>query len=159
MCRCYFLSLFCLHGPSSFSLSIPRLTMITLDHLFFCAKCHPILHGFWATFGATATALGKPSPTSLVKTMWVNLQPRTKFQEGLILIVLAPLQLLTRDFSLFVWLWLIINDRKFPVGTVFFSHTNQPVVLLHEPANRTGCRSSIRQSVHRITWSVQIPMS
>ena len=39
--------------------------------------------------------------------------------------------------SLFVWLWLVVNDRKFPVGTVFFSHTNQPTVLLHEPANRS----------------------
>ena len=36
--------------------------------------------------------------------------------------------------SLFVWLWLVVNDRKFPVGTVFFSHTNQPAVFLHEPA-------------------------
>ena len=35
---------------------------------------------------------------------------------------------------IFVWLWLVVNDRKFPVGTVFFSHTNQPAVLLHEPA-------------------------
>ena len=36
--------------------------------------------------------------------------------------------------SLFVWLWLVVNDRKFSAGTVFFSHTNQPAVLLHEPA-------------------------
>ena len=36
--------------------------------------------------------------------------------------------------SLFVWLWLVVNDSKFPAGTVFFSHTNQPAVLLHEPA-------------------------
>ena len=42
--------------------------------------------------------------------------------------------------SLFVWLWLVVNDRKFPARTVFLSHTNQPVVLLHEPANRTGWR-------------------
>jgi len=35
---------------------------------------------------------------------------------------------------LFVWLWLVVNDRKFPVKTVFFFHTNQPAVLLHEPA-------------------------
>ena len=34
--------------------------------------------------------------------------------------------------SLFVWL--IINDRKFSAGTVFFFHINQPVVLLYEPA-------------------------
>ena len=37
-------------------------------------------------------------------------------------------------FSLFVWLWLVVNDRKFSAGTVFFSHTNQPAVLLHKPA-------------------------
>jgi len=36
--------------------------------------------------------------------------------------------------SLFVWLWLIVNHRKFPVRIVFFSHSNQSVVLLHEPA-------------------------
>jgi len=36
--------------------------------------------------------------------------------------------------SLFVWLWLVVNDRKFPAGIVFFSHTNQPAVLLYEPA-------------------------
>jgi len=38
--------------------------------------------------------------------------------------------------SLFVWLWLIVNDRKFSAGTVFFSHTNQPTVLLHEPTTK-----------------------
>jgi len=27
-----------------------------------------------------------------------------------------------------------VNDRKFSAGTLFFSHTNQPAVLLHEPA-------------------------
>jgi len=36
--------------------------------------------------------------------------------------------------KLFVWLVLVIYDRKFSAGTVFFSHTNQPAVLLHEPA-------------------------
>ena len=36
--------------------------------------------------------------------------------------------------SLFVWLVLVVYDRKFLAGTVFFSHTNQPAVLLHEPA-------------------------
>ena len=36
--------------------------------------------------------------------------------------------------SLFVWLWLVVNDRKFSAGIVFFSHTNQPAVLLHETA-------------------------
>jgi len=34
--------------------------------------------------------------------------------------------------SLFVWLWLVVNDRKFLVKIVFFSHTNQPTVLLYE---------------------------
>ena len=37
---------------------------------------------------------------------------------------------------LFVWLWLVVNDRKFPVGIVFFSHTKRPAVLLHEPATK-----------------------
>jgi len=37
-------------------------------------------------------------------------------------------------YCLFVWLWLVVYDRKFSVGIVFFSHTNQPAVLLHEPA-------------------------
>ena len=32
-----------------------------------------------------------------------------------------------------VWLWLIVNDCKFLSEIVFFSHTNQPTVLLHEP--------------------------
>jgi hypothetical protein len=36
-------------------------------------------------------------------------------------------------YTMFVWVWLIVNDRKFLVGTVFFSHINQPTVLLHEP--------------------------
>ena len=40
------------------------------------------------------------------------------------------------EFSLFVWLWLVVNDRKFLAGTVFFSHTNQPAVLLYEPATK-----------------------
>ena len=37
-------------------------------------------------------------------------------------------------FSLFVWLWLVVNDRKFLTGIIFFSHINQPAILLHEPA-------------------------
>ena len=49
------------------------------------------------------------------------------------------MHLLGRACERFVWLWLVVYDRKFPVGTVFFSHTNQPAVLLHKPANRTGC--------------------
>ena len=36
--------------------------------------------------------------------------------------------------SLFGWRKTIVYDRKFPAGTVFFSHTNQPAVLLHEKA-------------------------
>ena len=39
-----------------------------------------------------------------------------------------------RSNSLFVWTWLVVNDRKFSAGAVFFSHTNQPAVLLHESA-------------------------
>jgi len=38
--------------------------------------------------------------------------------------------------SLFVWLWHVVNDRKFSARTVFFSHINQPAVLLHEPATK-----------------------
>ena len=38
--------------------------------------------------------------------------------------------------SLFVWLWLIVNDSKFSIRTIFFSHTNQPAVLLHELATK-----------------------
>ena len=41
----------------------------------------------------------------------------------------------TSAFSLFVWLWRVVNDRKFPAGIVFFSHTTQPAVL-HEPATK-----------------------
>jgi len=35
--------------------------------------------------------------------------------------------------NLFVWLWLVVNDRKFSARTVFFSHTNQPTVFFYEP--------------------------
>jgi len=38
--------------------------------------------------------------------------------------------------SLFVWLWLVVNDHKFLAGIVFFSHTNQSAVLFHEPATK-----------------------
>ena len=41
-----------------------------------------------------------------------------------------------KSSTAFVWLWRVVNDRKFSVGTVFFSHTNQPAVLLHEPATK-----------------------
>ena len=36
----------------------------------------------------------------------------------------------------FVWPWLVVNDRKFLAETVFFSRTNQPAVLLYEPATK-----------------------
>ena len=48
------------------------------------------------------------------------------------LIILFPC--LLRVISLFVWLVVIVYDRKFSVGIIFFSHINQPTVLLHEPA-------------------------
>ena len=38
--------------------------------------------------------------------------------------------------SPFGWLVRVVYDRKFLAGTVFFSHTNQPAVLLHEPATK-----------------------
>ena len=37
---------------------------------------------------------------------------------------LPPAAAFNHVFSLFVWLWLVVNDHKFLVGTVFFSHTN-----------------------------------
>ena len=43
-------------------------------------------------------------------------------------------ELFFNDLSL--WLWLVVNDRKFTAETIFFSHTNQPAVLLHEPATK-----------------------
>ena len=43
-------------------------------------------------------------------------------------------QIMSLISSLFVRLWLVVNDRKFPAGTVFFFHINQPVILLYEPA-------------------------
>ena len=33
-------------------------------------------------------------------------------------------------------MWLVVNDRKFLVGTVFFSHINQLAVFLHEPTTK-----------------------
>ena len=36
--------------------------------------------------------------------------------------------------SMFDWMWLIVNDRKFSAGIIFFSYTNQPAVLVHESA-------------------------
>ena len=40
--------------------------------------------------------------------------------------------------SLFGWDYSLVNDRKFPAGTVFFSHT--------KPASRTSSRSSNEQA-------------
>ena len=51
--------------------------------------------------------------------------------------------------SLFVWLWLVVNDRKFLAGTVFFSHINQPAVLLHESAT---IRTSQPNKLHVAGW-------
>jgi len=59
--------------------------------------------------------------------------------------------------SLFVWLWLVVNDRKFLIRIVFFSHTNQSAVFLHEPATK---RTSQPNRLHvasldkQWTWSV-----
>ena len=57
-------------------------------------------------------------------------------------------------FSPFVWLSLIVNDRKFPAGTIFFSHTNQPAVLLHEPATKRTSQPNrlIMGGGHHICW-------
>ena len=52
--------------------------------------------------------------------------------------------------NLFIWLWLVVNDRKSPAGTIFLSHTNQPVVLLHEPATkRTSQPNKLREHMGR----------
>ena len=50
------------------------------------------------------------------------------------ILIESPFQFFTRTISLFVWTWLVVNDRKFLVGIVFFSHTNQSTILLHESA-------------------------
>jgi len=44
--------------------------------------------------------------------------------------------------ELSVWLWLVVNDRKFPTKIVFFSHTNLPAILLHEPATKRTSQPS-----------------
>ena len=56
---------------------------------------------------------------------------------------------------LFVWLWLVVNNRKFSAGTIFFSHTNQPAVLLHEPATiRTSQPNRLKCDFkHLIGWT------
>ena len=59
------------------------------------------------------------------------------------------------EYSLFVWLWLVVNDRKFPAGTLFFSHTNQPAVLLHESATiRTSQLNVLNVFVTTSTYSM-----
>ena len=42
--------------------------------------------------------------------------------------------MLLETISLFVWPWLLVNDRKFSAGTIFISHINKPTVFLHELA-------------------------
>ena len=54
--------------------------------------------------------------------------------------------------TLFVWLWFVVNNRKFLVRIVFFSHTNQPTILLYKPVTiRTG--QSNRPLVHTHWWT------
>ena len=50
------------------------------------------------------------------------------------------------------WLVLVVYDRKFSVGTVFFSHTNQSAVLFHEPATKRTSQPN-RLMAH---WPVQV---
>ena len=54
--------------------------------------------------------------------------------------------------SLFGWLVLVVYDRKFPAGIVFFSHTNQPVVLLHEPATIQTSQPNRLNQLGRIVY-------
>ena len=64
-----------------------------------------------------------------------------------------------------VRLVLIVNDCKFLFETVFFSHTNQPIVLLHEPATKWTSQpnrlrydgrlyKSISKSLSNFTWQI-----
>ena len=46
---------------------------------------------------------------------------------------IGPIESLAEDGYLFVWLWLVVNDRKFSARTVFLSH---------EPVNSTSSRTS-----------------
>ena len=53
--------------------------------------------------------------------------------------------------SLFVWLWLVVNDRKFPARTVFFSHTkpassNNPrsYTIVSAPAEQVDRSKSVQ---------------
>jgi len=65
------------------------------------------------------------------------------------------------EFSLFVWLWLVVNDRKFLAGTVFFSHTksasstssrsSNEQAQPNEQADGYGCWLSIDIIIHRAT--------
>ena len=55
-------------------------------------------------------------------------------------------------YSLFVWPWLIVNDRKFSVRIVFFSHTNQPVVLFLWTSNDTNQPMYVFEDRKRKLW-------
>ena len=57
------------------------------------------------------------------------------------------LQLTT--FSLVVWLWLVVNDHKFSIKIVFFSHTNQLAVFFHEPAMKRTSQPNTRLECDR----------
>ena len=46
---------------------------------------------------------------------------------------------------MFVWLWLVVNDRKFPAGTIFFSH---------KPASSTSSRTS-NETNQPTCWSLK----
>ena len=63
--------------------------------------------------------------------------------------------------NLFVWLWLVVNDRKFSAGTIFFSHTQTSQQYFftnqqrYEPANRTGrsCTFTAFTIWAELSWS------
>ena len=62
--------------------------------------------------------------------------------------------------SLFVWLWLVINDHKFPAGTVFFSHTNQPAVLSqNHPIDKSTSTKTIAKTIKFSNFSPYKPGS
>jgi len=52
--------------------------------------------------------------------------------------------------GLFVWLWLVVNDRKF---LVFFSNINQSAVLLHEPVTkRISQPNELKTDIGTAAW-------
>ena len=59
------------------------------------------------------------------------------------------------SISLFVWLWLVVNDRKFPAKTVFFSHTNQPAVLLHKPEMKRTSQPKLIEGSTEV-WATKV---